>query len=71
MKDHIMTIVLFALLVWLAFKAPQYPAAQWRVPCAVFCVVGMLWLAPEVAKSLLVIFTRTNKEQNNVKQTKN
>jgi hypothetical protein len=41
-------IVLALLLVALLILAPRHPFSQWRVPCAVFCVLALLWLAPEL-----------------------
>lgn len=48
MRDRVFTIVLALLLVALLILAPRHPFSQWRVPCVVFCVLALLWLAPEL-----------------------
>lgn len=48
MRDRMFTITLAILLVVLLILAPRHPFQHWRVPCMVFCVASLLWLAPEL-----------------------
>lgn len=60
MRDRVFTIVLALLLVALLILAPRHPFSQWRVPCVVFCVLALLWLAPELWALIRKKRTSTN-----------
>ena len=52
LRDKLMTIVLFFLLLFLLFLTPQHPWHKWQWPCYFFCVATLFFLLPSVAAIL-------------------
>ena len=52
MRQHLMYLVMFLLILALLFLAGDHPWKAWRWPVRIFCVLALFWLVPETASAL-------------------